>query len=398
MSAGVEHGEEGVSDGAFQRASREATVSFHVADFGFYGASAAKVGDQFWCKAASRAADHDAGFHLAMAAIAAVDDGQVGALVGQDFHLFQRVPQGVAIVGVARIATHAENEVLVQRRGHAGHYDDFEVDRVVRIELDPKGTHGDLVAAISPVADRLLKAYRAAQDRLKVAHDGGDDKPAKDAQDTLNALLLFRNDMGAFLRLYSFLSQIFDYGNTAIEARSIFFRRLIPLLEFGRERNALDVSKIVLTHHKLSSQGQRPLPLGGEAEPLKPLTATGSGALHEKEKALLADILAKLNDLFQGDVTDGDQLSFVAALNGKVQESETLVQQATHNSKEQFSNSPALTQAILDAIIDAFEAHSTMSKQALDSSQVRAGLKDVLLGPGQLYEALRRKGGEGVQA
>lgn len=225
----------------------------------------------------------------------------------------------------------------------SGHYDDFEVDRVVRVELDPKGTHGDLVAAISPVADRLLKAYRAALEGLKAAREVDEDKIAKEAQDTLNAFLLFKNDLGAFLRLYSFLSQIFDYGNTAIEARSIFYRRLIPLLEFGRERTTLDVSKIVLTHHKLSSQGQRQLALDGGAEALKPLTATGSGALQEKEKALLAEILAKLNDLFQGDVTDGDQLSFVAALNGKVQESETLAQQANHNSKEQFSNSPALT-------------------------------------------------------
>ncbi len=274
----------------------------------------------------------------------------------------------------------------------AGHYDDFEVDRVVRIELDPKGTHGDLVAAISPVADRLLKSYKAAQGRLTVALQGDDTIAAKDAQDTLNTLLLFRNDMGAFLRLYSFLSQIFDYGNTAIEARSIFYRRLIPLLEFGRERTALDVSKIVLTHHRLSSQGQRPLPLGGDAEPLKPLTAAGTGALQEKEKALLAEILAKLNDLFQGDVTDGDQLSFVATLNGKVQESQTLVQQAANNSKEQFSNSPDLTHAILNAVMDAFEAHTNMSKQALDSETVRVGLKDVLLGPGRLYETLRAKG------
>jgi type I restriction enzyme R subunit len=48
--------------------------------------------------------------------------------------------------------------------------------------------------------------------------------------------------------------------------------------------------------------------------------------------------------------------------------------------------------AHITAIVDAFEAHSTMSKQALDSSQVRDGLRDVLLGPGQLYENLRRKG------
>ena len=42
--------------------------------------------------------------------------------------------------------------------------------------------------------------------------------------------------MGAYIRLYTFLSQIFDYGNTAIEKRAIFFKRLLPLLEFGVRR------------------------------------------------------------------------------------------------------------------------------------------------------------------
>jgi type I restriction enzyme R subunit len=35
-----------------------------------------------------------------------------------------------------------------------------------------------------------------------------------------------------------------------------------------------------------------------------------------------------------------------------------------------------------------------MSKQAIDSEKVREGLKDVLLGPAQLYEALRDRGGQ----
>jgi type I restriction enzyme R subunit len=43
--------------------------------------------------------------------------------------------------------------------------------------------------------------------------------------------------LGVFLRVYNFLSQIFDYGNTDIEKRAIFFKRLLPLLEFGRERD-----------------------------------------------------------------------------------------------------------------------------------------------------------------
>lgn len=68
------------------------------------------------------------------------------------------------------------------------------------------------------------------------------------------------------------------------------------------------------------------------------------------------------------------------------------MQQAASNTREQFASSPDLASELMGAIIDAFAAHSAMSRQALDSERVRAGLKDVLLGPGQLYEALRAKG------
>ena len=78
-------------------------------------------------------------------------------------------------------------------------------------------------------------------------------------------------------------------------------------------------------------------------------------------------------------------------LKGKLLESEMLQQQAQHNTKEQFSNSPDLTKEIMNAIIDALAAHSTMSEQALGSERVRDGLKGVLLGPGRLWEELREK-------
>ncbi|MDH1816173.1 hypothetical protein, partial [Comamonas aquatica] len=54
---------------------------------------------------------------------------------------------------------------------------------------------------------------------------------------------------------------------------------------------------------------------------------------------------------------------------------------------------PDLDSALTDAIIDAFDAYTSMSKQALDSERVRAGLKSILLGPAQLYESLRARGG-----
>jgi type I restriction enzyme R subunit len=43
----------------------------------------------------------------------------------------------------------------------------------------------------------------------------------------------------------------------------------------------------------------------------------------------------------------------------------------------------------MNAIMDSSTAMSALSKQALASEHVRSGLKDVLLGPARLYEALK---------
>ncbi|RZS58761.1 type I restriction endonuclease subunit R [Sphaerotilus mobilis] len=275
----------------------------------------------------------------------------------------------------------------------AGHYDEFEVDRVAKVDLDPNGTQKQLDAAIAPVADRLLKRYKAAQAEKLHAEGIGDDPAAKAAKDVLDALLLFKGDMGAYVRLYAFLSQIFDYGNTAIEKRFLFFKRLIPLLDFGRERDTVDLSKVVLTHHNLKNRGNQPLGLTPNGTyPLTPMDGAGTGGVQEKQKDYLVEIIEKVNGLFEGELSDTDQLVYVnGALKGKLLENELLVQQAASNSKEQFANSPDLKQALLDAIMDAFDAHQKMSTQALGSERVQDGLRDILLGPAQLYEGLRAK-------
>jgi len=276
----------------------------------------------------------------------------------------------------------------------AGHYDDFEVDRVVEAEMKPNAKQSDLVAALEPIVDRLMKRYKSNLEALTNAKATGDKNAIKAAQDEVDALLLFKIDMGSFIRLYTFLSQIFDYGNTAIEKRSLFFKRLLPLLDFGREREGIDLSKVVLTHHNLKNQGKRAMPLSdGEAPKLDPITEAGSGSVQEKQKALLAEIIKKVNDLFEGELTDQDKLVYVNnVIKGKLLESETLKQQAANNTKEQFANSPDLKTEIMNAVMSALEAHGAMSTQALSSEKVRDGLKDVLLGPAKLWEALRATG------
>ena len=65
--------------------------------------------------------------------------------------------------------------------------------------------------------------------------------------------------------------------------------------------------------------------------------------------------------------------------------------QANNNTKEQFANSPDLDTGLMNAIIAALDAHTSLSSQALNSEVVRNGLKAILLGPVRLYETLREQ-------
>jgi type I restriction enzyme R subunit len=272
------------------------------------------------------------------------------------------------------------------------HYDEFEIERVVKVLLDPNAKQSQLIGALEPVAQRLMNSYKEARLAYRNAEDANDPDGMKAAKDELDALHLFRSDMGTYVRFYTFLCQIFDYGNTALEKRAMFYKRLLPLLEFEREIPTVDLSKVVLTHHHLRNKGQRHLALNqGDSEKLKGL-APGGGAVQDKEKALLAEIIAKLNDLFTGELTEEDKVTYVrSVIRGKLLESTTLQQQATANSKEQFGASPDLGNALMDAIISALDAHQTMSSQALGSAIIRDGMKEILLNQTGLYEELRER-------
>ena len=150
---------------------------------------------------------------------------------------------------------------------------------------------------------------------------------------------------------------------------------------------------MVLTHHHLKDLGGRALGLaGGETPKLAPITEAGSGSVQEPQKVYMAELIAKLNDLFGGDTTDQDKLRWVnGTLLGKVADSEKLREQAQNNSKMQFANSPDLKPELENAIIASYDAHSSLSKQALNSPAVLRGLLDILINHSELYETLRER-------
>ena len=301
----------------------------------------------------------------------------------------------------AELATTTDPDLVYDLKAKldaAGCYDDHEIERVVRAELNPASKQADLIAAITPVSQRLLGQFRDAQAAWRAATTAAAAAAERDAdarkhREVMDALTLFKADMGQFLRLYVFLSQIFDYGNTDVEKRAIFFRRLLPLLEFGRERDEIDLSQVRLTHYTLRNQGTTRADLRtGETPKLEPIAGAGTGSMQEKVKARLTEIIEKVNELFEGELTDDDKLIYVNnVLKGKLLENETLRQQAASNTKARFLASPDLNDAVLDAAFAARDAHGSMSAQAINDERVRQGLVDILVNFTDLYELLRER-------
>ena len=154
------------------------------------------------------------------------------------------------------------------------------------------------------------------------------------------------------------------------------------------------MSDVVLTHHKLSHRGKQDLGLSDKDAPkLDPMHEIGSGEIHEKQKAILAEIIDQLNTLFGSDTTEGDQLSYARTLVEKTLESEVLQKQAASNTKEQFASSPDLTSEILNAVIDSMDAQAELSTRAINSEPIRDGLKLILLNQMELYEKLKSRAG-----
>jgi len=278
-----------------------------------------------------------------------------------------------------------------------GHYDEFEIERVVKVLLED--AHSDkvrqkhLFGAIEPVAQRLMTLHKEARLAYRQAEEINDGEASKRAKEELDALTLFRSDIGTYGRFYTFLSQIFDYANTGLEKRAMFYRALLPLLEFEREITTVDLSKVVLTHHHIRDLGTKQLDLKQGQSMAIPGMAPGGGGVQDKDKVELAEIIAKLNDLFTGELSDSDKVIYVrAVIRSKLMESPILRQQAAANNKEQFANSPDFGTELMEAFMGALDAHQAMSSQALNSSEVRDGIKTILLNHTNLYEDLRDQG------
>jgi type I restriction enzyme R subunit len=255
----------------------------------------------------------------------------------------------------------------------AGVYFPQEVEQLAEAFFNPKGKQEHLHPFLKPAKDRFVDLEEEKQEQ-------------------------FRKDLGTFLRMYDFLSQIIPYGDSDLEKLYTFGKNLMPRIaahEGGSSIVELDAD-VRLTHYRLQKLGEKHIDLStGEVVPLTPASGAGTGTAPTDEQIKLAEIVSKMNDLFSGSLTEADLVGYVTTIKGKLMENEGLAEQAANNSEQQFAMGD-FKDILTDIIIEGQDAHNNIADQLLKDERVLASMQGMLAS--MVFKAFAQgRGGLGSQ-
>lgn len=235
-------------------------------------------------------------------------------------------------------------------------YTKDEVDAFAQAFIIEKA-HGKHTAPLKQAADRFNDRYVAAvidKNKAEIAE-----------------LDLFRKDVGSFVRLYDFLSQIVDYQDTDLAKLALFLRLLKPRLTGRKTPEEIDFTSIELTHIKQSRKSEGTIPLVGEGNKLKPM-GVGGGHSRDPHMVAWAEILSNINALFEDEDFDpGSVDSWVQGVVTILVQNDVIKDQVNANTKEQFRESQTIETAIRNAVLDHEDNQNVIMEKFFENPQRR---------------------------
>ncbi|MFD9663468.1 hypothetical protein ACFWAY_17865 [Rhodococcus sp. NPDC059968] len=112
---------------------------------------------------------------------------------------------------------------------------------------------------------------------------------------------------------------------------------------------------------------------------LQPAKDAGTGVVRDPEMVAITEIIEKINDLFSGEHSEASVRNVITHVRDKLEESETLKEQAQANSLSQFAASPDLQNEFVSAVIGAMESSADLSAQILNNPSLAQKLLGELL-------------------
>ncbi len=182
--------------------------------------------------------------------------------------------------------------------------------------------------------------YKPLEKQTKADHASmnGHIQPAKDRYKSLNKekKKLFKDKLSAFVRLYSFVSQILPFTDSELEILYSFGRYLLPNLFDEKENEIIKPEdEISLQYYRLDQVMSGSIALDeGESYGVKSPTNVGTGKA-EDEKKPLSEIIEILNERFGTNFTEEDRL-FFEQIKEKAVNNEAIIRTAVANPFDKF--------------------------------------------------------------
>ncbi|HKU68855.1 MAG TPA: type I restriction endonuclease [Candidatus Baltobacteraceae bacterium] len=224
-----------------------------------------------------------------------------------------------------------------------GIYGQEDVDRFIEAYVtairSKNASHTKLKGALDPVVKRYHDWVAAAK--------------ASKNDEEVEKTDLFRKNMIEFVRAYNFLSQIYNYGDTEVEKRSLFYSHLARLIHQDRDEAIVDASAVFATHiaNRKTFEGRLSLMVGQEG--VKPTSAIGNAKARQKQYGPLAEIVTLLNELFGSEIKEEDKIALLLPFDTMMDGNETVRTQAEHNDVEQFLNAGDFSDALKGSLLEA---------------------------------------------
>lgn len=186
----------------------------------------------------------------------------------------------------------------------------------------------------------------------------------------------FKKSMTAFVRLYSFLSQIMPFQDVELEKLYSFGRFLLsklPKTDYT-ERLKLD-NEVALDYYRLQKIGEGDLVLQVQGEfGLDPTTEAGI-ARSKDEKDRLSNIIKLLNDKFGTDFNEADKL-FFDQIEEELYQDEELKIRALNNPLDNFKY--AFEEVFINKLIERMDGNQEIFDKIMENTEFKNDVKNWL--------------------
>ncbi|MGC8485901.1 MAG: type I restriction enzyme subunit R domain-containing protein [Candidatus Baltobacteraceae bacterium] len=207
---------------------------------------------------------------------------------------------------------------------------------------------------IAPIKNRFISRRNAARE----ANDTNELEESK----------VFRKRIGSFGRYYRFLSQLYNFGDSMIGKREIFYEYLARNIRESETGERVDITDVQLTRFKLTKTFDDAIRLAPNAGSVIPGVADDiSFVTVMKAYVPLSEVVELMNEFFGADTGEEDRVRYkwIAEILNKVVGTPDIVAQAKNNTEEKFAlgDAPKQFQTLLfDALYGIRDKNETDAK------------------------------------